>query len=1147
MPDLDITLFGPPRAERAGAPVTFHRHQTLALLAHLAATDQPHSRDALAAFFWPELDESEAHAALRRGLYDLGQTIGKGWLTIDRARVALPSAAGLRVDVRHFCGLVKGVAGHRHATGGLCDDCLAALTEAAEVSPDDFLAGFSLRGSPEFDDWQTFTAESLRLELAGVLARLAAGMAARRQHDLALAHARRWLALDPLDEAGHRLLMQIYAWAGDRAALARQYQQCADVLAAELGIEPASETTELYNALLHTQPPPQVEVATDRAPPLPAVEQPAHALSSVHLPPDATPFIGREAELRQVARWLADPACRLLTVLGPGGIGKTRLATQAARSQTDRFAHGVYFVDLAPLPSAALLSTALLHALHAPQPGGVELDDYLLDFLREKQMLLVLDNYEHLLSGPEPNRRDGYGLVTKIAAAAPGIKLLVTSRARLNVAQECLAPLEGLASPPSTIPSLGGEPDVPHSLIREQPAEDRSAAAPTGRRQRAAGNASMAALNSYSATALFLACIRRLRPDFQPTAADARTIAHICRLLEGTPLAIELAAAWTRVLPLAEIASDLEQGLGLLTTRLRDAVPRQRSMIAALDHSWRLLAPAERSILRQLSVFRGGFTRPAAQVVAGASLRDLVGLADASWLRLRDSGHYAIHDLSRQYCAEKLEKEHSAEAGESGDQVRQRHAAYYQSLLVARWEDFFRRQGAIAEITADVGNLLAAWDWALLRDDLATVWALSNGLGFMADRQGQNQSIARVFEIGLGRLRADQAATRGSPERSRARTAVLVVLLANRCERLCRVGQLEGAQDCLAEAEALLDESGAGDVRWAEARWLYGRMAAWLRFECGDFDGSTRLYRALQAEVQAQQVQIWPYSADTTTIWLAEIYELLEFNALALGHYEEVRRLAAEGIAIAEEHRLPYCRAWVSYPLCWALLNLGEYVQAEQAAQRFLGEARAFADDLMITQAMAVLGQTQLATGQHDRARTTLRRALALARRSGLPGIAASCLVGLGLVELDLEHLPAAQRWYRESCAAVQPAAGGAPAPPGALIGLGRVALGQGRPAEAREYFRLALAARHLKAATMAGAIVYTAAVQLGEGELTQPAELCGFLLGWQGTPHHVKSVAEKLLTTLKVRMPVEDLVTALTQGQQRRPDEIRTEIVGSQ
>jgi predicted ATPase/DNA-binding SARP family transcriptional activator len=1143
---LNIVLFGPPRAERDGVPLRFQRGQTLALLAYLAAANRPHSRDALAALFWPQQDEQQSHAALRRSLYDLGRIIGKDWLTLEDHRVALPARPGLAVDVRRFGVLTAPVAGHGHAAPQLCDDCLAALAEAAGLYRDDFLAGFTLKGSAEFDTWQTFTTEILRLELAEALEKLAGALLACSQIEPALPHARRWLALDPLHEASHRLLMQLHAAAGDRAALARQYRQCVDLLAAELGVEPALETSALYYALLHSDPAPPAEIAASRDPSVHAIEQPAPSLPPVHLPADATPFVGREAELRQVAQRLADPACRLLTVLGPGGIGKTRLAVQAARSQTDRFAHGVHFVDLASLSSADLLSTALLHALHAPPPAGVKLDDYLLDFLRDKQMLLVLDNYEHLLSGPEPDRRDGYGLVTKIAATAPQLKLLVTSRARINVSQEYLAPLEGLATPPLSSPPLAQAADLTIFLTQDLTdgavAPASGAASAVGRR-RAAG-AAVAALNSYSATALFLNCVRRLHPAFQPTAADARAIAHICRLLEGTPLAIELAAAWTRVLPLAEIARDLEQGMSLLTSTLRSAPPRQLSMVAALDHSWRLLAPAERSMLRQLSVFRGGFTREAAQAVAGTHLRDLASLADASWLRLGRAGHYAIHELSRQYCAERLEDEHLAEAGESANQVRQRHAGYYQSLLVERWEDFFRRQGAIAETTPDVPNLLAAWDWALRHDDLSMVWALSNGLGFMADRRGENQSIARVFEIGLGRLRADQAAARGGPAQQRLRAAVLVALLANQCERFCRVGQIEDAQACLAEAEALLGDGATDHVRWAEARWFYGRMTAWLRFERGDFDGLMQLYRALQAELLSQHVQIWPYSPDTTTIWLVETYELLEFNALSLGDYEEVRRLAAEGIAIAEQQRLPYCRAWVSYPLCWALLNLGEYPQAEQAAERFLSAARAFADDLMITQAMAVLGQTQLATGQHDRARATLRRALALARRSGLPGIATSCLAGLGLVELDLGHLLAAQRWYRACCPAVESPARAA-APPAALVGLGRVALGQGRPAEALEFLRQALAVQHRNAAVTAAAIVYTAEALLRQDELARPAELCGFLLRWSGAPHHVKRAAQELLAEVTLRLPAEDLAAAVMLGEGQSLREIVAQSTG--
>ena len=593
MATLDITLFGPPRAERDGVPVSFHRHQTLALLAFLAATYQPHRRDALAALFWPELDEAAAHAALRRDLYYLGRAIGKGWLHGAEHCIALPRQPGLGVDVRRFCALAANVTGHSHPAGQLCDDCLAALTEAAGLYQGDFLAGFTLRGSAEFDDWQSVTTENLRLALAGVLEKLAAGLAARCEFDLALSHARRWLALDPLDETGHRLLMQLHAWSGDRAAAARQYEACVKALAAELGIAPAPETSALYRALVRAEP-----EATAGHPRMRLAGAPPAALTH-NLPADVTPFIGREATLAQVAELLADPACRLLTVLGPGGIGKTRLAVQAARGQAAHFPHGVCFVDLAPIPSAEMLSPAILRALDAPSRAAVVPDQHLLDFVQGRRLLLVLDNYEHLLTGAEPDRRDGYGLVTRLAADAPQVKLLVTSRSRLNVAAEWLMPLEGLATPPEAGEDLA---QLLQAAVEEVVDQDDATVANDP------STHDPSTLYQYSATALCLACIRRVRPGFRPSAAEAQAIARICRLVDGVPLAIELAAAWARALPLDEIARRLEGGLELLTTRLRGVPPRQRSMVATFDHSWRLLTTAERSILRQISVFRGGFT-----------------------------------------------------------------------------------------------------------------------------------------------------------------------------------------------------------------------------------------------------------------------------------------------------------------------------------------------------------------------------------------------------------------------------------------------------------------------------------------------------------------------------------------------------------
>ena len=452
--------------------------------------------------------------------------------------------------------------------------------------------------------------------------------------------------------------MQLYAGAGDRAAAVRQYQECVKVLQAELGIEPEPETTALFEAIrggTTGQPAPAL--------PFSLSQSPAH-----NLPPDPTPFIGREPELAQIAERLADPACRLLTILGPGGMGKTRLAIQAARSEADRFAHGACFVDLAPIASAEQLAEAILRTLQVPSQGATEPDQQVISYLADKQMLLVLDNYEQLLTGPEPDRRDGYGLVTKMLGAAPRVKLLVTSRARLNVRAEWLAPLEGLAAPEEDVtPHLPVGAGVARSVFRDEAIShlEEIASLHPAKPMRDSARNDAALLETYSATALFLACVRRVQPDFRPTAGDARRIVHICRLLEGSPLAIELAAAWIRVLPLEQIERELEQGLGLLATTMHDVPLRHRSMTATFDHSWRLLSSNERSILRQLSVFRGGFTREAAHEVTGATVADLAGLADASWLRLGEHGRYQIHELTRQYCAEKLETEHERETGES--------------------------------------------------------------------------------------------------------------------------------------------------------------------------------------------------------------------------------------------------------------------------------------------------------------------------------------------------------------------------------------------------------------------------------------------------------------------------------------------------
>ena len=249
MSTLQIQLFGPPRLTRDGALVHLERRRTLAFTSYLALTGQEEHRERLLALFWPESDPSHARADLRRTIYQVNHRLGEGWLTTDGERIALPPRPDLWVDVAHFRQRLAACRDHGHAADAVCPACLPLLGEAVTLYTNDFLAGFSLPDSPAFDDWQFFQGEALRSELASALERLVQGHAERDELTLAIAYAQRWLALDPLHEPVHRWLMQLYAWDDQQAAALRQHARCVRLLAEELGVPPAAETEQLYQAI----------------------------------------------------------------------------------------------------------------------------------------------------------------------------------------------------------------------------------------------------------------------------------------------------------------------------------------------------------------------------------------------------------------------------------------------------------------------------------------------------------------------------------------------------------------------------------------------------------------------------------------------------------------------------------------------------------------------------------------------------------------------------------------------------------------------------------------------------------------------------------------------------------------------------------
>ena len=415
MPPIRLHVLGTLSIDDGATPIHISLRKAQALLVYLALTGQAHRREALAALLCPDADSAAAHSELRRCIYALRKSRAASVLIADTHTVAVQSdGASLWVDALHYRELLS------QATMG-------AMRAAGELYRGELLAGFTLPDAPNFEEWRYFEGENLRQAQAGVLEQLATWCAGQGQYDEAIDYARRWLAMDSLHERAHRELMRLYAWSGQRGAAKRQYDQCRAILETELGVVPDDETVQLYE-----------QIRTGVFPP--NCQRPAKPQERHNLPVPPTPFVGRATQLARVASLLSEAECHLLTILGPGGIGKTRLAIHAAQEQVNRYADGVCYVDLAPVESADLLAVAVLRALGAPDYGAEGPEQRLCELLRGKEMLLLLDNFEHLL--------DGADLLPEMLQSAPGIKLLVTSRERLNLREEWLEPLEGMELPP---------------------------------------------------------------------------------------------------------------------------------------------------------------------------------------------------------------------------------------------------------------------------------------------------------------------------------------------------------------------------------------------------------------------------------------------------------------------------------------------------------------------------------------------------------------------------------------------------------------------------------------------------------------------------------------------------------------------------
>jgi DNA-binding SARP family transcriptional activator/tetratricopeptide (TPR) repeat protein len=914
-------------------------------------------REHLAGLFWLDSDETLAKGYLRQALWRLRKAFSSAspnvpnYFQADKISMTFDSQQAYWLDVAQ---LKKG---HQETI----DD----LIIATQVYTGELLPGF-------YDEWVLRERERLHALFERKMQRLLELLSSASRWEELIRQAERWIVLGDTPESAYRALILAHAAQGDVSMALAAYKRCLQALERELGVLPSPDTTQLAEQVRSGKHPLEVQSVHSGGDQEPqhlgrqnasddshSTQQPGidrtesvnagfsqenlHPRFANNLPAQPAPFIGREIELAEIATLLANPDCRLLTLVGPGGIGKSRLALKVAEEKIGSYPDGVYFVSLAGLESAEFIPSTILSALSIEPSQRFEPKIQLFSYVRDREMLLMLDNFEPFLLGAD--------LLNELLQHAPRLTLLVTSRQRINLQSEWVFLVEGLPYPP-----IDSVDDI----------------------------------QQYGAAALFIQSAQRGQPKFALDETNQHFISHICRLVEGMPLAIILAAAWTPVLDPKGIASELEHGLDLLEADWQDLPVRQRSMQAVFNTSWEMLTQDEQCSIQMLAVFRGGFTRRAGEKAFGIPIKTILALVHKCWVHPELDGRFYIHELVRQYASKKLQADQGL-----WKRVNEDHCTYFCQVLKKGEREWHgpKQKEIFAEIGADIQNVEAAWKWAISANRL--------------DRIEQALESLSKYYLNIGRRK-------------------------------------DGAEACRAVVERLNEMEFREESRETEACLLRIRALTWQGLFSDDLEVASRLFKEANTilnrleqtgyEVRLEKANLMSAEGDVVFFSNPQVAKQLVSQSASL--FEMLGEEARQAEAL---NRLGLC-AWIT----------GDLDQGLRLSQQCLAIMRRIGEHHGITSSMDLLAKILREKGQFDDAEQYHRECLDVSRKLGYLHDETAILINWASTLISAGKFTQAQTFAQDSIHLQQTSK--APHAGYRYSVLARALLHQGEYAEARDW-----------------------------------------------------------------------------------------------